>query len=52
MLGYNPLIPDKELEDIDNKFNDDIELKELKEKALKFEWEILTAIIGFSEFYG
>ena len=37
MLGYNPLIPDKELEDINDKFNDDIELKELKEKALKFE---------------
>jgi len=36
-LGYNPLIPDKELEEINDKFNDDIELKVLKEKALKFE---------------
>jgi hypothetical protein len=37
MLGYNPLIPDKELEDINDKFNDDMELQALKEKALKFE---------------
>jgi hypothetical protein len=36
-LGYNPLIADKELEEVGDKFKDDIEIKALKEKALKFE---------------
>lgn len=36
-LGYNPVIDDKHLESIDAKFKDDKTLKELMDKALKFE---------------
>lgn len=36
-LGYNPLIPDRELEELNDKFKGEIELKELMDKALKFD---------------
>ncbi|OQP60007.1 hypothetical protein A3860_35130 [Niastella vici] len=36
-LGYNPLIDDEHLFRIDEKFKDDKSLKELRDKALKFE---------------
>ena len=36
-LGYNPVIDDKHLESIDEKFKDDKTLKELMDKAFNFE---------------
>jgi hypothetical protein len=36
-LGYNPLIADKQLDALNDKFKDDAELKDLRVKAFKFE---------------
>jgi len=36
-LGYNPLIPDNELEDLDKKFADDAELKKLRKQAFELD---------------
>ena len=36
-VGYNPIIDDKHLEEVNDKFKNDVELKDLIDKALKFE---------------
>jgi hypothetical protein len=36
-LGYNPLIADKQLDALNDKFKDDAELKDLRVKAFKFD---------------
>lgn len=36
-LGYNPLIPDNELEDLDRKFADDAELNQLRKQAFEID---------------
>jgi hypothetical protein len=36
-IGYNPLIGDKELDVLNDKFKDDAEIKQLVDKAFKFE---------------
>ncbi len=36
-LNYNPVVTDKELEEVNDKFKNDIGLKDLLDKALKFE---------------